>query len=739
MEEIPNVDSAHFKTLQKALRACNIVPANTSLAIRDQARQFNSQLKASCPVEVSLPMRSNASANLATDPLLLAEAMPSHVSISSDSRPIDSPALPPLINNTVGSHRSNNINFSTWPVPTYSGYENTNEFFTRLEEIATSRNYDKTLLPPVLPEFLKNRALDYYRSHCSPSMHWHTLKEKFLERFEDADVDINRRLALWSSKQSNSERAADYISRIINLNNNISSDKLNNKDLLKVVGKGLHARFAPLIVSGKFTSLIELEKACISFEQLIGAVVEPETRPDKRPRPVTRSIATIKSERVFQPKCYRCNLPGHFSKDCRKRTQPPLRRSPRLKSSNKPLRLPDTTRPPPKFSKSPHRQVSCLSPLVPAEEWKDWLDSTQLFHETYHLNAAHISHGRDDRPFLHFRIHHISFRGLLDSGAAMNILGGSLYKSFVRIGYSLTPCKFSIHTVDNSPHNSLGTITLPLKFDSSVQSVSFVVVPTLNDCIILGVPFLKQSGLAPGLFPPDHRTILKPQPIVTFVSFVESRPPGIISAQELSSNQANELDNIKRSFEEISYETKGLGRTHLVKHHIDTGDHPPVKQRTFPQSHVRREQLITEIDHMLSLDVIDPCKSPWLNNNAVPHASFHNNIDHSSEPPSEELYAKSLENMKNTYQSVSDALLRAFRHNATRYNLRRKECNLTPGQVVWKRSFTLSDASKYVTAKLCPRFVKCRVKNRISRLIYELECMSGKSLGKFHVKDIVKF
>jgi hypothetical protein len=56
--------------------------------------------------------------------------------------------------------------------------------------------------------------------------------------------------------------------------------------------------------------------------------------------------------------------------------------------------------------------------------------------------------------------------------------------------------------------------------------------------------------------------------------------------------------------------------------------------------------------------------------------------------------------------------------------------------VLWK-NYVLSSASQKVAACLSPKKLgPCKIKNRISAVIYELESKSGKSLGNWHVKDL---
>lgn len=55
---------------------------------------------------------------------------------------------------------------------------------------------------------------------------------------------------------------------------------------------------------------------------------------------------------------------------------------------------------------------------------------------------------------------------------------------------------------------------------------------------------------------------------------------------------------------------------------------------------------------------------------------------------------------------------------------------------MYKRTYMLSDKDKYFCKKLAPKYLKCRVITKRSPLVYELEDMSGKNIGVWHIKDI---
>lgn len=86
---------------------------------------------------------------------------------------------------------------------------------------------------------------------------------------------------------------------------------------------------------------------------------------------------------------------------------------------------------------------------------------------------------------------------------------------------------------------------------------------------------------------------------------------------------------------------------------------------------------------------------------------------------------------------VKGRLAHSYEQSANRYNLRHRPVSLEVGQIVWKRNYSLSDAANYYSSKLAPKFIKCRVKRKISTNVYELESFDDhRSIGSWHIKDL---
>lgn len=83
------------------------------------------------------------------------------------------------------------------------------------------------------------------------------------------------------------------------------------------------------------------------------------------------------------------------------------------------------------------------------------------------------------------------------------------------------------------------------------------------------------------------------------------------------------------------------------------------------------------------------------------------------------------------FDLVSKNLEKAHETSRRHYSLRHREYSksFVDGQLVYRRNMKLSNATERYNAKYGPQFLPCRVKKKIGSSSYELEDLSGKSLG----------
>ncbi|KAE9043707.1 hypothetical protein PR001_g3157 [Phytophthora rubi] len=81
---------------------------------------------------------------------------------------------------------------------------------------------------------------------------------------------------------------------------------------------------------------------------------------------------------------------------------------------------------------------------------------------------------------------------------------------------------------------------------------------------------------------------------------------------KLSGEQQKLLRSLLGDFRDMFVESSlKPGRTDLLKFSIDTGTHPPIKQRPYRVSNAEGDVMEAEIDQYLELGLVRPSTSPW--------------------------------------------------------------------------------------------------------------------------------
>jgi transposase InsO family protein len=92
---------------------------------------------------------------------------------------------------------------------------------------------------------------------------------------------------------------------------------------------------------------------------------------------------------------------------------------------------------------------------------------------------------------------------------------------------------------------------------------------------------------------------------------------------------------------------------------------------------------------------------------------------------------------KKLYRDIQTRLSKAYEKSKQRYDLRRRTVSYAVGQEVYRRNYTLSDASKHYTAKLAPKFIgPFIIGKKLSPWIFQLKDPDGKICGTWHAKDL---
>jgi hypothetical protein len=93
--------------------------------------------------------------------------------------------------------------------------------------------------------------------------------------------------------------------------------------------------------------------------------------------------------------------------------------------------------------------------------------------------------------------------------------------------------------------------------------------------------------------------------------------------------------------------------------------------------------------------------------------------------------------LREVYLLVKNNLEEAYKKARHHYNLRHRHPSFKIKDLVLCKNYALNSATRNVTAGLLPKFLgPYTIKNRISSVIYELECKNGKTLGNWHDKEL---
>lgn len=191
----------------------------------------------------------------------------------------------------------------------------------------------------------------------------------------------------------------------------------------------------------------------------------------------------------------------------------------------------------------------------------------------------------------------IPYRGLLDSGAEVTVLGNGSEMFLENSGVRFYHQPSSLSTASGDKQRILGHIRTLVSFNGKKRWMRIFIAPGLTQNLYLGIDFWKLFNLAP-----------------RFVSSLDLNVPSydpLPESHQLSSSESQRLSAIVEHFP--SFAKEGLGKTHLLSHVIDVDQAKPIKQRFYPVSPKIEQELFQEIDRMLALGVIEESQSSWNN------------------------------------------------------------------------------------------------------------------------------
>lgn len=95
------------------------------------------------------------------------------------------------------------------------------------------------------------------------------------------------------------------------------------------------------------------------------------------------------------------------------------------------------------------------------------------------------SNGDDSRPYADFKIGDVRFRGLLDSGATISILGKGCREMIDNLGLEINKIFSNVRTASGQKFRIIGNIEMDVEYKNKVQKVLFYLCPDLDQAVYL--------------------------------------------------------------------------------------------------------------------------------------------------------------------------------------------------------------------------------------------------------------
>lgn len=159
------------------------------------------------------------------------------------------------------------------------------------------------------------------------------------------------------------------------------------------------------------------------------------------------------------------------------------------------------------------------------------------------------------------------------------------------------------------------------------------------------------------------------------------------------------------------------------------------------KDHKQWDKFIPQILSILRSDYHTSIKcSPYyatFGQNMVQHGSTYKILDKLGCLKGEDvIVSENVDKLNRVREKIRTNLNLAHKNASKTYNLRSRPIKFEKGQIVYRRNHALSNMSKSINKKFLPKFLKCRIKDRIGNNLYDLEDSEGKYVGRYHTSDI---
>lgn len=208
----------------------------------------------------------------------------------------------------------------------------------------------------------------------------------------------------------------------------------------------------------------------------------------------------------------------------------------------------------------------------------------------------------DTRPYVELEIYNQSFRALVDTGAAVSLIGDQV-ADLLRDQPS-RPCSgdVEVRMANGVTSRAQSGFRICGKIAGVAYEWDALYVPGLTCDVVLGISQINELGL------------VQFEPAVVTDSGVDTESRFDTSAVcKLDDEQRAHLESFLAA--ELALFDRVKGKTHLVEHVIKLKEGAePVKQRPYPRNPAMQEIIKKEVETMLENGIIETSNSPWSSN-----------------------------------------------------------------------------------------------------------------------------
>jgi len=117
----------------------------------------------------------------------------------------------------------------------------------------------------------------------------------------------------------------------------------------------------------------------------------------------------------------------------------------------------------------------------------------------------------DKRPYAEVKLLNRIITGLLDTGAAISVVGGNFAKQIIQRKHPFNPIPTEACTADGKRQEVVGRFRTPVRYKGVVEDLDLIIIPSLSQDVYLGIDFWSKFGLLRKLgklrqFHTSHRT-----------------------------------------------------------------------------------------------------------------------------------------------------------------------------------------------------------------------------------------